>query len=85
MIQLSEVGTPDLMAFMPQGRFRVVGLNKEPEIITTEKSHVVLLFVEVKRPGNKPTIHQEHKMAELTAYGARCIVAHSSQELEEQL
>jgi hypothetical protein len=34
-----------------------------------------MLFVEVKRPENRPTEAQLRKMAELRAHGARCIVA----------
>lgn len=74
MIHMAEVGTPDLMAF----KFFDLGFNGEGDYLD-------LIFVECKREGEKPTTHQEHKMRELESYGARCIVAHSSKELEEQL
>lgn len=43
------------------------------------------LFIEVKRPGNKPTALQTAVMEELEQYGARCLVVHSVEELEELL
>jgi Holliday junction resolvase len=43
------------------------------------------LFVEVKREGKKPTALQERVMEELRAHGARCIVAHSLDELITEL
>lgn len=72
MMQLCAPGTPDIMAFkiienpLSSGRF----------------STVDLLFVEVKRPGNKVTILQEAKMKELEGYGARCKVATSIEDIE---
>ncbi len=72
MIRLAEVGTPDLMAFR----------------IFQEKDgswYTKLVFIEVKRPGNKPTIHQEQKMLELMSYGAKCIIAFSVADVEKQI
>ncbi len=40
------------------------------------------LFVEVKRPGNKPTARQEAMMETLRSYGARCLVATSVEDLQ---
>lgn len=71
-----EAGTPDLMAF------------KDIEYKCGHDTHVQtdLVFVEVKTPQNpKPTDIQERKMHELEEHGARCIVAHSLEELQEQL
>lgn len=42
-----------------------------------------LYFLEIKRPGNKPTFLQEQKMEELEQHGAICFVVHSLEELEE--
>ncbi|MDQ2831836.1 MAG: VRR-NUC domain-containing protein [Chloroflexota bacterium] len=39
------------------------------------------LFVEVKRPGNKPTALQQAMMETLRGYGARCLVATSVEDL----
>lgn len=70
-----EAGTPDLMAF------------KDVEYNCGKDKHAQtdLVFIEVKTPKNKPTDIQERKMHELEEHGARCIVAHSLEELEEQL
>ena len=46
---------------------------------------VRLLFIEVKRPGKKPTILQAAKMKELTDYGAICLVATSPDDLTSYL
>lgn len=71
MVQLLPAGTPDLMAFKPDNH--------------AESEGVKLVFIEVKVPGNKPTLLQKLKMEELEDHGARCIVAHSLEELQEQL
>lgn len=68
-IQGAEAGTPDVMAF--GDRYK----NGEVDV----------LFIEVKRPKNKPTPLQTAKMKELEEYGARCLVVHSVEELENQL
>jgi hypothetical protein len=73
MINLAPVGTPDVEAF------RLV------ECAAGGTPHVELYFIEVKRPGKKPTWHQEQKMIELARFGAKCIVATSVFELEEKL
>ena len=73
MIQLAEVGTPDLMAF------REVWFENRMYRATE------LFFIEVKRPGKLPTLHQKVKMQELEEHGARCIVAHSVEEVEEAI
>ena len=66
-----EAGTPDLMAFKDAGNIDI--------------AYPDLVFIEVKVPGNKPTRLQELKMKELEEYRARCIVAHSLEELQENL
>lgn len=68
LIQLSEKGTPDIMAF------KLISAGSSPAL--------VLLFVEVKAHGNKPTQAQHDKMIELQSFGATCIVAYSIDALE---
>lgn len=75
MIMMGERGTPDLLAF------------REAECDPAEwgrgdEEHTLLLFIEVKRKGKKPTWNQEQKMKELEEYGARCIVATGIEDLE---
>ena len=67
-MMLAEKGTPDLMAFKK---------------IYPGKPGNILIFVEVKRPGKKPTYLQEQKMKELEEYGAKCIVATSIDDLKD--
>lgn len=43
------------------------------------------LFVECKRPGQRPTERQRAMMATLEAHGARCVVATGVLDLERQL
>lgn len=73
-VQLHPVGTPDLMAFKTER----VETPKGDTVIQTR-----LYFIEVKVPGNKPTRMQTIKMQELINHGAKCIVAHSVEELGE--
>lgn len=68
LIQLAEKGTPDIMAF------------KLLSGAVTDTC--AILFVEVKRHGNKPTPSQVEKMKELESYGATCLVAESVDDLE---
>lgn len=77
MVRMNKAGTPDIMAFAPK-HFSV---NKEWAPVEL----VDLLFIEVKRPGKKPTELQRMKMEELESFGARCIVAHSVEEMEAAL
>lgn len=74
MVNLAPKGTPDIMAFRNP---RTCGCMK--------CDGVSLIFVEVKRKGNKPTFAQEQMMKELEFYGSRCLVAHSVEELEKLL
>ena len=69
-VRLSPPGTPDIMAF------------KAKKIELGFATVTDLLFIEVKKPGKKPTSLQEFKMRELEEYGARCVVAHGVEELE---
>lgn len=69
LIQLNEVGTPDIMAF------------KRTHISHT--ANVRLVYIEVKRQGNEPTEAQIYKMNELEEKGAECHVVHSLEQLEE--
>lgn len=77
-IQGHEAGTPDLMAFK-NSRY---GLNVE-DVYPLPYTGISLLFLEIKKPGNKPTLLQTAKMKELQAYGATCYVIHSLQELQD--
>lgn len=70
-----EKGTPDLMAFRQQDFIKQY----------IDSAATYLLFIEVKRPGNKPTLAQEMKMKELEEYGAKCIVATNIESLVEGL
>lgn len=74
MIQGARPGTPDIMAF-----------KLVPGMFLGSHSVANLLFVEVKRPGKKATPLQEAVMAELEGQGARCLIAHSVEEVEEAL
>lgn len=69
-ILMGRRGTPDIMAFKEQ----VVPVYGMAPVVQ-------LLFIEVKRPGKKPTFNQEQMMQELTEYGAQCLVVHSVEEL----
>jgi len=40
-----------------------------------------LFFIEVKRPGNEPTMLQKLKMEELTDHGAKCFIATSVEDV----
>lgn len=73
-----------------EGRSRryVMGQEKgTPDILAHRVNDglVELIYVEVKAGKNMPTLAQENKMAELERYGAKTIVAHSIEELEDQL
>jgi hypothetical protein len=71
-------GTPDLIAFKQyQGKLDCIKCDNPVGGLYTD-----LVFIEVKRPGNKPTALQKAKMEELEEYGARCIVATSVEDLE---
>jgi hypothetical protein len=72
---MMKAGTPDLMAFRP-----LIHTN-----VDCGRKTIDLIFIEVKVPGNKPTILQQEVMKELEEYGARCLVIHSVDELEELL
>ena len=74
-IRLSPAGTPDIMAFKKDW----------PDKPRYKYNHLNLLFIEVKRPKNKPTRLQEIKMEELSSFGAKCLVAHSLDEVIEGL
>lgn len=75
LIQMLPAGTPDIMAF------------KSPRVVIFDpaRKYCELLFIEVKRPGNKPTILQQTKMKELEESGARCFVASSIEDVDKYL
>jgi hypothetical protein len=56
-----------------------------PDVLAFKKlgDAVNLVFIEVKRPGKKPTPLQIAKMQELESYGAKCLVAASIKDLED--
>ena len=67
-----DAGTPDIMAFKETW----IG-PKEAQMKAVD-----LLFIEVKRPGNKPTALQKAKMEELEEHGAKCYVATSVEDIQ---
>lgn len=67
-----EAGTPDILCFREGFIHRGV-------------THAQMIFIEVKKSGNKPTILQTAKMQELEGYGAKCFVATSIEDVESQL
>lgn len=73
LIRMNKAGTPDLMAF------------RKPSGWSANDPTVKLLFIEVKRPGNRPTPLQHAVMQELAEHGALCIVAHSVEEVKEAI
>lgn len=73
LVRMNRAGTPDIMAF-------------KTSIVSEAKIRMLdLLFIEVKRPGKKPTPLQIEVMKEMEEHGARCIVAHSVEEVENVL
>lgn len=70
-IKMSEAGTPDVYCMRP-------AIWKGQKIPFTET-----YFLEIKRPGKKPTKIQMEKMEELRRYGATCLVVHDLDELRE--
>ena len=81
MIWMGETGTPDLMCFKA---FPTKKQNKEIGFSENYVLGVKLLFIEVKRKGNKPTLLQKMKMDELREFGAKCIVATGIEDLESE-
>lgn len=75
-VRLSRAGTPDLMAFKKSLPFST---KFDYPSGTSD-----LIFIEVKRKGNKPTFAQEQMMLELAEHGARCLVIHSLEEVQAQ-
>lgn len=82
LIQLSEKGTPDLMAFrMIHEKILLTGKGAH----SIDRTRTQLLFIEVKRPGKRATVIQSAKMQELEEYGALCFVATSIEDVAQQL
>lgn len=71
-IRGQEAGTPDLLAF----KKRCVNCMDDPE------HDVRLMFIEVKKLGNKATSLQTAKMQELREYGAYCCIATGVESLQ---
>lgn len=72
LLRMAAAGTPDLMAFKK--------ISWDADFGDIEETQ--LLFIEVKRPGKKPTPLQTEKMKELEEHGASCYVIHSVEELQ---
>src|ERR1035437_2489510 len=70
-----KAGTPDIMAFS----------GWQSAVFTEVVNLRDLLFIEVKRPGGIVSELQKKKMKELESYGARCMVVHSLEQLQEKL
>lgn len=51
----------------------------------TVNEKLQLVFIEIKRANKKPTDWQRIKMEQLRKYGARCIVAHSIDDIQKLL
>ena len=64
-----------------KGHMVKMGLAGLPDLFAIKKGK--LLAIEVKRPGKKPTEIQEYMLNELFEHGAKVIVAHSIDEVEE--
>lgn len=77
LIRMAEKGTPDMLAFR-----ELISLVVPPRIVSMKTTNMI--FIEVKRPGNKPTFLQKLKMEELERYGAKCIVASSIEDLQKE-
>lgn len=75
LIRMNRAGTPDIMAFRG-----FIHTN-----VYCDRKSVDILFIEVKRPGLKATPLQIEVMKELEEHGAKCIVAHSVEEVEDIL
>lgn len=65
----AEKGTPDLMGFSGHPQTGVLRI----------------IFVEVKKPGEKATLVQKMKMKELAEFGAQCYVVHGWEEMRDLL
>ncbi len=86
----------DIIAYLRLKQYHVLRLNSgalpnaqgrpvhmlpagTPDVLAIKDGRA--LFVEVKRPGNKPTALQQAMMETLRGYGARCLVATSVEDL----
>lgn len=91
MMNLSEPGTPDLMAFKNEifiaEELKIEELEAKPNerIIMKPITYKMLqlYFIEIKRPGKTATKLQAEKMLELEKYGASCLEIHSIEELQK--
>jgi len=67
----------------PQGRPVRMGEPGTPDLLAIKDGQPPL-FVEVKRPGKRPTPIQAAMAARLTAHGARCLVATSVEDVQDE-
>ena len=74
-VQKMQVGTMYIA-----GRMIRMAAAGTPDILAIKDGRC--LFVEVKRPKHEPTVLQVEKMKELESYKAKCVVVHSSEEME---
>jgi len=67
---------------MRDARHNLVTLSAAgtPDVLAIKDGRA--LFVEVKRPGKRPTARQEAMMETLRSYGAHCLVATSVEDLQ---
>jgi hypothetical protein len=75
-VRMCPAGTPDILAF------------KQDKVYSSDDGRVKrarIYFIEVKRPGNKPTRLQEMKMEELSSFGAHCFVATCIEDVSKEL
>lgn len=67
----------------PNGGRRVIrGMPAGTPDLQALKAGQPALFIEVKRPGNKPTERQYQAMRELISHGAACLVATSVEDVQ---
>jgi Holliday junction resolvase len=77
ILQTTKNGWPDLQALRlgPHEAYGDIDIGRQP----------IIIFIEVKRPGTKPTPLQLIRHEELRSRGFRVIVADSLESLIEQL
>lgn len=54
-----------------------------PDILAIKDGQAI--WIEVKAPKGKVTVLQETKMKELESYGCKCYIAHSVEEVRDQI
>ena len=72
-------GQPDVSGCVPVKAFRKAGAGGYTQPVGQR------FEIEVKMPGNKPTILQEQRLAEWRESGAVCIVAYSVEDVKQMM